>query len=339
MQRKRALITGITGQDGSYLAELLVEKGYAVTGMMRRTSSPTTSRIQNLLLNGKIQIVEGDLSDGHSIKHALDVASPDEVYNLAAMSHVRSSFDMPEYTAEVNGVAVLRFLEQIKTFYPQARFYQASTSELFGKTTGFPQNEKTPFHPRSPYGIAKLYAFWSVVNYREAYGLYACNGILFNHESPRRGEEFVSRKISKAVAKIALGKQDHLLLGNLDAKRDWGYAKEFVVGMWQMLQQEKPEDFVLATGKTQTVREFVEKAFKEVGIFLSWQGAGVKEEGIDSKSGKVLVSICPDLFRPAEVDILLGDPSKAEQKLGWKASISFEELVALMVKSDYKACS
>ncbi len=339
MQRKRALITGITGQDGSYLAELLVEKGYAVTGMMRRTSSPTTSRIQNLLLNGKIQIVEGDLSDGHSIKHALDIASPDEVYNLAAMSHVRSSFDMPEYTAEVNGVAVLRFLEQIKTFYPQARFYQASTSELFGKTTGFPQNEKTPFHPRSPYGIAKLYAFWSVVNYREAYGLYACNGILFNHESPRRGEEFVSRKISKAVAKIALGKQDHLLLGNLDAKRDWGYAKEFVVGMWQMLQQEKPEDFVLATGKTQTVREFVEKAFKEVGIFLSWQGAGVKEEGIDSKSGKVLVSICPDLFRPAEVDILLGDPSKAEQKLGWKASISFEELVALMVKSDYKACS
>ncbi len=339
MQRKRALITGITGQDGSYLAEILLEKGYFVTGMIRRSSSPSTCRIEKLLAEKSIQLVEGDLADTHSLKHVLEVASPDEVYNLAAMSHVKSSFSIPEYTADVNGVAVLRLLENLKDTFPEARFYQASTSELFGKVTSFPQNEKTPFHPRSPYGIAKLFAFWSVVNYREAHGMYACNGILFNHESPRRGEEFVSRKISIAVAKIALGKQEKLVLGNLDAKRDWGYAKEFALGMWQMLQQEKAEDFVLATGKTHSVREFVIRAFEEVGIPLLWEGEGVQEVGLHSKTGKVLIEISPQLFRPAEVDILLGDAFKAEKELGWKSETSFEDLVSLMVKSDYKAFS
>lgn len=339
MQRKRALITGITGQDGSYLAEILLEKGYFVTGMIRRSSSPSTCRIEKLLAEKSVQLVEGDLADTYSLKNALEVAAPDEVYNLAAMSHVKSSFSMPEYTADVNGVAVLRLLENLKDTFPSARFYQASTSELFGKVTSFPQSEKTPFHPRSPYGIAKLFAFWSVVNYREAHGMYACNGILFNHESPRRGEEFVSRKISIAVVKIALGKQEKLVLGNLDAKRDWGYAKEFAIGMWQMLQQEKAEDFVLATGKTHSVREFVLRAFEEVGISLVWEGEGAKEVGLHSKTGKVLVEISPQLFRPSEVDILLGDPLKAEKELGWKSETSFEDLVSLMVKSDYKAFS
>lgn len=334
---KRALITGITGQDGSYLAELLLEKGYQVTGLVRRSSSSSKARLGNLLQ--KVALVEGDLTDATSLKKALEVSSPDEIYNLAAMSHVRSSFDLPEYTAEVNGFAVLRFLEAVKEKAKGARFYQASTSELFGKVSVSPQTETTPFHPRSPYGIAKLYAFWSVVNYREAYGLYACNGILFNHESPRRGCEFVTRKITLAVAKKAKGSKDVLKLGNLDAKRDWGYAKEYVHGMWKMLQQEKADDFILATGNTHTVREFVEKAFKAVDITVKWKGQGVEEKGFNSITGDVLVEINKDFFRPAEVDLLLGDPSKAEKHLGWKTTSSFEELVRLMVKSDYEALS
>ncbi|MES2199442.1 MAG: GDP-mannose 4,6-dehydratase [Chlamydiota bacterium] len=334
---KKALITGVAGQDGSYLAELLLEKGYSVLGLIRHSSSPNLKRIEPLLQNRSLQLVEGDLLDSCSLRDTLQKFSPDEVYNLAAMSHVKSSFALPEYTMEVNGLAVLRLLESIRQVVPESKVYQASTSELFGKVLTSPQNETTPFHPRSPYGIAKLCAFWAIRNYKEAYGLYACNGILFNHESPRRGEEFVSRKISLAVNKIALGKQEKLLLGNLDAKRDWGYAKEFVYGMWQILQLDKPEDFVLATGKTHTVREFVEKAFLEVGITICWEGEGVEEKGRDSATGKLLVEVSKEFFRPSEVDVLLGDASKAKQKLGWEAKMSFSELVSLMVKKDQEA--
>ncbi len=330
---RRALITGITGQDGSYLAELLVEKGYEVTGLVRRSSSSSRERIAHLPL----RLIEGDLADARSLRQALDLAKPDEIYNLAAMSHVKSSFSMPEYTADINGLGVLRLLEAMKEGFPEARFYQASTSELFGKVSVSPQDEKTPFHPRSPYGIAKLYSFWCVVNYREAHGLYASNGILFNHESPRRGVEFVSRKISLAAVNIALGRQEKLKIGNLEAKRDWGYAKEFVYGMWQMLQQESAEDFVLATGKTHTVREFIEKAFAYMGISLRWEGFGVFEKGVDIKNGKVVVEVDPEFFRPAEVDLLLGSSEKAKTLLGWEAKTSFDDLVSLMVKSDYEA--
>ena len=336
---KKALITGITGQDGSYLAELLVEKGYLVTGLVRRSSSVSTERIKGLLEHERVRLIEGDLLDAASLRNALEVSSPDEIYNLAAMSHVKSSFSMSEYTLDVNGFGVLKLLEAAREIVPYVKFYQASTSELFGKVQSSPQNETTPFHPRSPYGISKLYAYWTVINYREAHGLYACNGILFNHESPRRGESFVSRKISLAVAKIALGLQSKLTLGNLDAKRDWGYAKEFVHGMWLMLQQETPEDFVLATGKMHTVREFTVRAFQEMGISLIWEGEGVKEKGIDSVTRKVLVDVSPDFFRSAEVDILLGDASKAKKKLDWEPSVLFEELVSLMVKSDYERMS
>lgn len=334
---KKALITGVAGQDGSYLAELLLEKGYLVLGLVRHSSSLNLRRIEPFLQNRSLQIVEGDLLDSFSLKDVLQKFSPDEVYNLAAMSHVKSSFTLPEYTMEVNGLAVLRFLESIRQIVPEARVYQASTSELFGKVVTSPQNEATPFYPRSPYGIAKLCAFWAVRNYKEAYGLYACNGILFNHESPRRGEEFVSRKISLAVNKIAAGKQEKLFLGNLDAKRDWGYAKEFVYGMWQMLQLDTAEDFVLATGKAHTVREFVEKAFLEVGITIFWEGEGVKEQGRDLRTGKILVEVNKEFFRPAEVDFLLGDPSKAKQAFGWEAKVSFSELVSLMVQKDREA--
>ena len=336
---KKALITGITGQDGSYLAELLVDKGYLVTGLVRRSSSVSTERIKGLLDHERIRLVEGDLLDAPSLRNALEASAPDEIYNLAAMSHVKSSFSMSEYTLDVNGLGVLKLLEAAREIVPFVKFYQASTSELFGKAQTSPQNETTSFHPRSPYGISKLYAFWTVVNYREAHGLYACNGILFNHESPRRGESFVSRKISLAAAKIALGLQEKLTLGNLDAKRDWGYAKEFVYGMWQMLQQEVAEDFILATGNMHTVREFTVRAFQEVGISLVWEGEGVKEKGVDLATRKVLVDVSPDFFRSAEVDLLLGDASKAREKLGWKPSILFEELVSLMVKSDYERMS
>lgn len=328
---KKALITGITGQDGSYLAELLVEKGYAVHGIVRRSSSPNLDRIQHL--EGKIHLHEGDLGDSSSLKRIVEKTDPDEVYNLGAMSHVKVSFEMPEYTADVDGVGVLRLLDAIKGHNPKIRFYQASTSELFGKVREIPQSEKTPFYPRSPYGVAKLYAYWIVVNYRESYGMYACNGILFNHESPRRGEAFVSRKITMAAAKIAAGLQKTLLLGNLDAKRDWGFARDFVEGMWLMLQQEKPDDFVLATGETTTVRKFVEMAFNEVGLPIQWKGKGVEEKGM-GPDGRVLIEVSPQFFRPAEVDLLIGDPSKAKKLLGWNPKTSVEELMKMMVRSD-----
>jgi GDPmannose 4,6-dehydratase len=333
---KRALITGITGQDGSYLAEFLLEKGYAVHGIVRRTSSRNTHRIAHL--EGKITLHEGDLSDSPSLKRIIEKTDPHEVYNLAAMSDVRTSFEMPEYTADVDAVAVLRLLEAIRTHNPKIRFYQASTSELFGKVKEIPQTEKTPFHPRSPYGVAKLYGYWIVVNYREAYGIHACNGILFNHESPRRGETFVSKKITLTVARVAAGLQDRVILGNLDAKRDWGYAKDFVEGMWLMLQQDKPDDFVLATGETTTVRKFVEMAFAEMGIQITWRGKGLEEKGIDEQ-GKVRIAISPDLFRPAEVDILIGDPAKARKTLGWAPKTSIQELVRMMVQADFETVS
>jgi GDPmannose 4,6-dehydratase len=334
--KKTALITGITGQDGSYLAELLLSKGYQVIGLVRRASTPSTERIDFLVKQGLVSLIEADLSDESSLRRALEKAVPDEVYNLAGMSHVLSSFAMPQYTMEVNALGVLRLLEAILEIDPSIRLYQAATSELFGKVQQSPQNETTPFYPRSPYGIAKLCAYWSVVNFREAHGLFACNGILFNHESPRRGEEFVSRKISKGVSQISLGLQSRLILGNLEAKRDWGHAKDFVEGMWLMLQQKEPEDFVLATGKVHTVREFVLKAFEEIGIALVFEGKGLEEKGIDRKTGKVLVEVSQALFRPSEVDFLQGDSKKAFLKMGWKAQVSFEELISEMVQSDIK---
>ncbi len=331
---KKALITGITGQDGSYLAEFLLERGYTVHGLVRRSSSPNLDRIGHLASGDSFFLHEGDLSDSSSLKRIVDLVQPDEVYNLGAMSHVKVSFDVPEYTADIDGVGVLRLLEAIRTSCPQARFYQASTSELYGKVKEIPQSETTPFHPRSPYGVAKLYAYWAVINYREAYGMYACNGILFNHESPRRGETFVSRKITLAVARIKMGLQDRLTLGNLDAKRDWGYARDFVEGMWLMLQQDIPEDYVLATGQTTTVRDFVELSFREIGIEMRWEGSGVEEKGFDRETGELLVEVSPEFFRPAEVDLLIGDPSKAKQKLGWISKTPLQELVHIMIRSD-----
>jgi len=335
------MITGITGQDGSYLAELLLEKGYEVHGVIRRSSSSNLSRIQSLcndpLLENRLFLHQGDLGDSLSIKRIVEKASPDEMYNLAAMSHVKVSFEMPEYTADVDALGVLRLLDAIRTHNDKIRFYQASTSELFGKVQQIPQTEKTPFYPRSPYGVAKLYAYWIVVNYREAYGIYACNGILFNHESPRRGDTFVSRKITQGVARIAQGLQDKLWVGNLDSQRDWGYAKDYVEGMWMMLQKEKPDDYVLATGQTTTVRRFIEFAFEEAGIFLEWRGKGLAEKGIDQASGKVLVEISPQFFRPSEVDLLIGDYSKAKKELGWAPKTSLKELVQMMVRADLEA--
>ena len=338
---KKALLTGITGQDGSYLAEFLLEKGYEVHGIVRRSSLSNLNRIEHLTenrsLTNRFFLHEGDLGDSSSIKRIIERVSPDEVYNLGAMSHVKVSFEVPEYTADVDGIGVLRLLEAIRSHNPKIRFYQASTSELFGKVKEIPQSEKTPFHPRSPYGVAKLYAFWIVVNYREAHGLFACNGILFNHESPRRGETFVSRKITQAVCRIARGVQETLVLGNLDAKRDWGYAKDFVEGMWLMLQNDKPVDYVLATGETTTVRHFVELAFQEVGIKIGWKGTGLEEKGIDEATGKPVVEISPQFFRPAEVDLLIGDASKAKKELGWSAKTPIQELVKMMVQSDLLA--
>ncbi|MBR2773688.1 MAG: GDP-mannose 4,6-dehydratase [Selenomonadaceae bacterium] len=318
------------------LAELLLSKGYQVHGLIRRHSTPCNDRIAHID-DANFFLHYGDLTDSSSMNNLIRTVQPDEVYNLAAQSHVGISFEVPEYTAEVTGVGTIKMLEAIRQNKPDAKFYQASTSELFGGLPETaPQSETTPFHPRSPYGAAKLYSYWITVNYREAYGMFACNGILFNHESPRRGEDFVTRKITIAVAKIMAGKQDKLSLGNLDAKRDWGYAKDYVEGQWLILQQDKPDDFVLATGETHTVREFVEAAFEEVGIKLEWRGAGAYEEGYCAKTGKLLVDVNPKYFRPAEVDLLLGDPSKADRVLGWQRKVSFRELVKIMVAADLK---
>jgi GDPmannose 4,6-dehydratase len=328
---KRALITGVTGQDGSYLAEFLLKKGYEVHGIVRRSSSVNLARIGHL---SGLTLHQGDMSDASSLKRIVDALKPDELYNLAAMSHVQMSFDMPEYTADVDGIGTIRLLEAIRHSCPTTRFYQASTSELYGKVRETPQTEKTPFHPRSPYGVAKLYAYWAVINYREAYNLYACNGILFNHESPRRGENFVTRKITIGVAKIKKGLQEKLILGNLDALRDWGYAGDFVEGMWCMLQQSKPEDYVLSTGIATSVRRFVELAFQCAGIEIAWEGGGVKEKGIDRVTGKVVVEVSPEFFRPSEVDFLIGDATKAKNELQWTHKTTINELVKMMYQSD-----
>ncbi len=336
--RKKALITGITGQDGSYLAELLLGKNYEVHGLVRRASTSNLERIIHLVENGEYKgqffLHEGELTDSSSLERVVDKVQPDEIYNLAAMSDVKISFDVPEYTADVDGLGTLRLLEAVRKNCPDARFYQASTSELYGKVREIPQSEQTPFYPRSPYGVAKLYAYWVVVNYREAYGLYACNGILFNHESPRRGENFVSRKITLAVARIHAGIDEVLSIGNLEAKRDWGYALDFVEGMWLMLQQKDPDDFVLATGQTTTVRTFVELAFQEIGVSIRWEGSGGEEKGYDSLTGKLRVAVSPEFFRPSEVDLLIGNASKAKAKLNWVPQTELRELVEMMVRSD-----
>ncbi|MHB2153634.1 GDP-mannose 4,6-dehydratase [Calditrichota bacterium GD2] len=368
---KKALITGITGQDGSYLAEILLEKGYEVHGVIRKSSSFNTARIDHLynnpeILNHKLFLHYGDLVDTSSLHRLLEKIEPDEIYNLAAQSHVKVSFEVPDYTAQVDALGTLRFLDAIREtgLTQHVKFYQASTSELYGKVQEVPQNENTPFYPRSPYGVAKLYGYWITKNYREAYNVYAVNGILFNHESPRRGATFVTRKITMAVARIALGMQDKLVLGNLNASRDWGYAPEYCEGMWMMLQQPEPEDFVLATGETHTVREFCELAFKEIGIELEWVGKNENEKGIiknvhsaevlgsllpeDQRviannqeprtkalaKGKIVIEVSPNYYRPTEVDLLIGDASKAKEKLGWKAKTKFEELVKIMVQAD-----
>lgn len=339
---KKALITGITGQDGSYLTEFLLEKGYEVHGIIRRASTFNTMRIDHLFNNPDIGnetlfLHHGDMTDSSNINRLIEQVGPDEIYNLAAQSHVQVSFEVPEYTAETDAIGTLRILDAIKKTAINAKYYQASTSELYGGLPDTaPQSEKTPFYPKSPYGAAKLYAYWITVNYRESYGLYACNGVLFNHESPRRGETFVTRKITRAVASIIAGKQERLSLGNLDAKRDWGYSGDYVEGMWLILQQDTPQDFVLATGETHTVREFVELSFKEVGIDIEWKGHGVDEKGYDAATGKLLVDVNPRYFRPAEVELLWGDPSKAEEELSWKRKVSFPELVHMMVDSDLK---
>ena len=336
---KKALITGITGQDGSYLAELLLDKGYEVHGIVRRHSTICTERIDHLYddasLKGLFFLHYGDLTDSCNLTGLIQKIQPDEVYNLGAQSHVAVSFEVPEYTAETTGVGTIRLLDAIYQSGVKTKFYQASTSELFGGLPETaPQNEKTPFYPKSPYGAAKLYGYWITVNYRESYGMFASNGILFNHESPRRGETFVTRKITIALAKILAGKQEKLFLGNLDAKRDWGFAGDYVEGMWRILQQDVADDFVLATNETHSVREFVETAFAEGDVELAWRGKGVDEKGYDVKTGKVLVEINPRYFRPAEVDLLWGDPSKAERVLGWKRKVDFEGLVRMMVKAD-----
>ena len=340
---KRALITGITGQDGAYLAELLLAKGYEVHGVKRRSSSFNTGRIDHLYHDPHEQGVKmflhfGDMTDATNLIRLMQEVQPDEVYNLAAQSHVQVSFDTAEYTANADGIGTLRLLEAMRLLKlgDKTRFYQASTSELYGKVQEIPQSETTPFYPRSPYAAAKLYAYWITVNYRDAYGFHASNGILFNHESPIRGETFVTRKITRAVAAIHLGLQDTLYLGNLDAKRDWGHARDYVEGMWRIVQHDEPDDFVLATGETQTVRSFVDAAFKEVGTDIEWSGEGVEETGTDKASGRLLVRVDPRYFRPTEVELLIGDPSKAKEKLGWSATTTLSELVSEMVREDLK---
>jgi len=337
---KKAFITGITGQDGSYLAELLLEKNYEVHGMLRRSSSFNTGRIDHLfnnseILNKKLFLYYGDLTDSSNLNRLLEKIQPDEIYNLGAQSHVKVSFELPEYTAEVDAMGTLRFLDAIKETGITTKFYQASTSELYGKVQEVPQTENTPFYPRSPYGVAKLYGYWIIVNYREAYNIFACNGILFNHESPRRGETFVTRKISRAAARIKYGVQDKVTLGNLNAKRDWGYAPEYVEGMWQMMQLDQPGDYVLATGETHTIREFAGIVFKELDMELEWKNSGVDEIGVDIKTGKVRVSVNENYFRPTEVDLLIGDYSKAKKSFGWQPKVKFEELAKIMAKADW----
>ncbi|WP_420562673.1 GDP-mannose 4,6-dehydratase [Thalassobaculum sp.] len=343
MTKKRALITGITGQDGALLAELLLSKGYEVHGIRRRTSSFNTWRIDHLYRdwhdqNAKLFLHYGDMLDSLSLTHLLRKIEPDEIYNLAAQSHVHVSFQTPEYTANVDGLGALRLLEAVRLLgmEDRTRIYQASTSELYGLVQETPQTEKTPFYPRSPYGVAKMFAFWITVNYREAYGFHASNGILFNHESPIRGETFVTRKIVRAVAAIRNGKQDCLYLGNIHAKRDWGHARDFVEGMWRILQQDEPDDYVLATGETHSVKEFVDKSFAYAGMKIEWSGSGLDEVGVDAGSGRVVVRIDPEFFRPSEVDLLLGDATKAKEKLGWVASTSFEGLVEDMMEAELK---
>lgn len=337
---KKALITGITGQDGSYLAELLLEKGYEVHGLIRRASNFNTNRIEHIYndphKNGSLFLHFGDLSDGSNLNRLLSKIMPDEIYHLGAQSHVRVSFDMPEYTGDVTGLGTIRILDAMREVgLNKTRFYQASSSEMFGKALEIPLKETTPFYPRSPYGVAKVYAYWITKNYRESYGMFASNGILFNHESERRGETFVTRKITKGLSQIKLGTADKLFLGNLDAMRDWGHAKDYVEGMWRILQHKVPDDFLLATNESHSVREFVEEAGNVLGMQIVWKGKGLKEKGVDKKSGKTIIEIDSKYFRPAEVDILQGDYSKAKKKLGWKPKISFKELVRLMTESDY----
>ncbi|MTJ82162.1 MAG: GDP-mannose 4,6-dehydratase [Telmatospirillum sp.] len=343
MAARTALITGITGQDGAYLAELLLGKGYVVHGVKRRSSSFNTQRVDHLYQDPhesdvRFHLHYGDMTDATNLIRLVQEVRPDEIYNLAAQSHVQVSFETPEYTANADGLGTLRLLEAIRILGLEkvTRFYQASTSELFGKVRETPQTEKTPFYPRSPYAAAKLYGYWITVNYREAYGLHASNGILFNHESPIRGETFVTRKISRAVAAIHLGLQKTLFIGNIDSRRDWGHARDYVEGMWRILQQETPDDYVLATGETHSVRDFIELAFAEVGRAIVWKGTGVEEQGLDEATGAQLVAIDPRYFRPTEVDLLLGDPSKAHERLGWRHTTGFRDLVAEMVRADLK---
>lgn len=342
-EKKVALITGVTGQDGAYLVELLLEKGYEVHGIKRRSSSFNSQRVDHLYRDPHEKGVQffmhyGDMTDSTNLIRIIQDVQPTEIYNLAAQSHVQVSFETPEYTANADALGTLRILEAIRILHlsEKTRFYQASTSELFGKVQETPQRETTPFYPRSPYAAAKLYGYWITINYREAYNMYACNGILFNHEGPTRGETFVTRKITRAVAAIHLGLQDKIYIGNIDAKRDWGHAKDYVDGMWRILQQEKPDDFVLATGETHSVREFMELAFAEIGIKIKWEGKGVDEKGYDAQSGRELVAIDPRYFRPTEVEALIGDPTKAREVLGWKHTIGFADLVKEMVESDMK---
>jgi GDPmannose 4,6-dehydratase len=336
---KKAVITGITGQDGSYLAELLLEKGYEVHGIIRRSSSFNTGRIDHLYRDPhekgvRLFLHYGDLNDASSLNKVLRDVHPDEIYNLGAQSHVKVSFDVPEYTGEVDALGAVRILEAIRETGLNTKFYQASSSELYGKVVETPQKETTPFYPRSPYACAKAYAYYVTVNYRESYGMFACNGILFNHESPRRGETFVTRKITRAAARIKLGLQTCLYLGNLDAKRDWGFAGDYIEAMWLMLQQPEADDFVVATGETHSVREFAEKVFARLGMPIEWQGEGAHEKGIDAKTGKIVIEVDPGYFRPAEVDLLLGDPAKAKRMLNWEPRVGFDELVTMMTDAD-----
>lgn len=342
-QRKVALITGVTGQDGAYLAELLLAKGYVVHGMKRRSSSFNTARIDHLYVDphdeaARLRLHYGDMTDSTNLIRLLQETQPDEIYNLAAQSHVQVSFETPEYTANADALGTLRLLEAIRILglTERTRFYQASTSELYGKVQAVPQTETTPFYPRSPYAVAKLFGYWITVNYREAYGIFGCNGILFNHESPIRGETFVTRKITRAVAAIHHGLQERLYIGNLDARRDWGHARDYVEGMWRILQHAEPDDYVLATGETSSVRHFIELAFAEVGVRVGWRGKGVEEQGVCEKTGGVLVSVDPRYFRPTEVDLLVGDAEKARRKLGWEPKVRLQELVAEMVASDLR---
>lgn len=331
---KQALITGITGQDGSYLAELLLEKGYQVYGIMRRKSVVDYGNVVHI--KDRIHFIYADMTDLASLVHAMKISQADEVYNLAAQSFVATSWEQPFATADIDAIGVMNMLEAVRLVKPQARFYQAATSEMFGKVQEMPQTEKTPFYPRSPYGVAKLYGYWITKNYRESYGMFACSGILFNHESERRGKEFVTRKITDAVARIRQGVQEHLELGNLEARRDWGHARDYVRAMWMLLQNEEAKDYVIASNETRTVREFVETAFRAAGLEIAWEGSGTGEIGREKTSGKVLVKVNPDFFRPAEVEVLWGNPQKAEKELGWRREISFEDLVRRMVNHDMK---